>query len=351
VSLLQAANAFHFESPYPFTFLIGEASMSLIEELTRVHFRGILDDKNISGLSFLNRLAVVVTDEPAKSQGNFVQIFEPDGNDYRPTQSGLVKLDDPPDQKDPPEMDLEGVAVDGDTVYILGSHSWRRRKVDGKNTYAQNRKALTSPAESQPGRDVLIKLRVNPAGEVKSVERTSLRPLLQHEPFKSFDAIASKENGIDIEGLAYFDGHLYAGFRGPVLRGNYVPVLKVRFDTLVQHHELLFVNLGGRGIRDLAHADNGLLVLAGPVGDGPGSYQLYHWDGLDTVPGADVHNPGKLLLLGDLPLPQAKKGGPTAAKAEGLALENESQHFWEILVVFDGVKDGQATRYRIKRPE
>src|SRR5262245_60839271 len=76
-----------------------------------------------------------------------------------------------------------------------------------------------------------------------------------------------------------------AGFRGPVLRENYTPVLRFTFAVPVIESDLLYVNLGGRGIRDLTRARGGLLVLAGPVGDGPGSYQLYFWDGKDCLPG------------------------------------------------------------------
>ena len=39
-----------------------------------------------------------------------------------------------------------------------------------------------------------------------------------------------QENGVDIEGLAWRDGELIAGFRGPVLRANYVPVMRFTFD-------------------------------------------------------------------------------------------------------------------------
>src|SRR4030095_15559862 len=116
--------------------------------------------------------------------------------------------------------------------------------------------------------------------------RASLRGFLDTtEPFKSFGAIASKENGVDAEGLAVRDQRLYIGFRGPVLRGNFTPILRCRFGSPIGEPEVLFVNLGGCGVRDLARVDGGLLILAGPVGDGLGSYQLYLWDGRDGVPG------------------------------------------------------------------
>ena len=43
-------------------------------------------------------------------------------------------------------------------------------------------------------------------------------------------------------------------------------------------------------------------------------------------------------------------GDEGAAKAEGLTLIEETSHHWKIFVVVDGLKDGHATRYRVKKP-
>ena len=94
----------------------------------------------------------------------------------------------------------------------------------------------------------------------------------------------SKENGVHIEGIAVKGGVLYLGFRDPVFRDTYVPVMTRKFDDPADTHDLLFVRLGGRGLRSLACVSDGFLNIAGPVGDGPGSYQLYHWD---TAPAND----------------------------------------------------------------
>jgi hypothetical protein len=40
----------------------------------------------------------------------------------------------------------------------------------------------------------------------------------------------------------------------------------------------------------------------------------------------------------------------TTAKAEGLALIEDRPDDWNVLVVFDGLKNGHATRYRIDKP-
>jgi hypothetical protein len=202
-----------------------------------------------------------------------------------------------------------------------------------------------SVAQKQPSRDCLLKIELNDDGTKQSIARTSLADYLDStEPFKSHRSVASKENGVNIEGLAVKDGYLYVGFRGPVLRGNYVPILRFKFDKLPKDDNLLFVNLDGRGIRDLVAVKNGLLILAGPVGDASLSYRLYHWNGKDQVPGNDVQvrSLGSgLTLLGDLPLPE--DGGHL--KAEGLTLVTETAQTWELIVVFDGASRG--SRYNV----
>jgi hypothetical protein len=325
-----------------------------IQELARVRFRGVLDDKNISAVAFWRERALMVTDE-VTSKGNVMQMFTGADDEFRAAAQGLVRLDAEPSAKKPKEMDLEGIAVDGDTVFVIGSHSAKRKKVDADAGFIDNRKALTGVPTAEPARDVLLRVSLDAEGHAESIERTSLRAFLDTtEPFRSFHAIASKENGPDIEGLAVRDDQLFVGFRGPLLRGNFTPILRCRFGSPIKEPTVLFVNLGGRGVRDLAEVDDGLLILAGPVGDGPGSYQVYWWDGRDGVPGTGAptspDDPGSR-LIGDLPPLAGDAGAPGAPpKAEGLALVAEDDQHWDVLIVFDGLADGQAVRYRISRP-
>ena len=123
-------------------------------------------------------------------------------------------------------------------------------------------------------------------GNASPVEATSLGPILDADKVLGlFRDIPSKENGVDIEGIAVDGDDLYAGFRGPVLRGNFTPVLRFRFANPSTATELLFVDLGSLAIRDLTKVRGGFLILAGPVGDGPGGFHLFFWDGRDCLPG------------------------------------------------------------------
>jgi len=313
-----------------------------------VRLIGLLDGTNASGIARWRDRLLVVSDELTE-RGNVVQAFEPDGTDYRAAATnGLTVLDLPGAR--PQEMDLEGLAVDGDDVYAVGSHSATRRKVDPAKTREKNRAALARPPEAKPARDVLLRVRFDAAGQVGPVERSGLRAFLDAtEPFRSFGAAAGKENGVDVEGLAVRGDDLFVGFRGPLLRGNFTPVLRCRFGAPVADPEVLYVDLGGRGVRDLAAVGDRLLVLAGPVGDGPGSYQIYLWDGTDRAPGSDVTlDEAGLRLIGDVPLPPASAGGP-APKPEGLAVTEDAADRWTVLVVFDGLRDAHAVRYRVPK--
>lgn len=321
--------------------------MAKIEIVRTVRFEGLLGGTNASAVGFTERRALVVADEVTAAGENVVQAFERKGDVYKARPAENVVLD-PPGPRD--EMDLEGLAVaDDGFVYVLGSHAARRWRVEATNKVEKNRAILLSPPEPQPARDVLLRYPVDAEGRAGGVERATLRPYLDaHEPFRSFRDIPSKENGVDAEGLAVRDGWVWVGFRGPVLRGNFTPVLRLRFGPPIADVETRFLALGGLGVRDLAAVSDGLLVLAGPVGDGPGPYRLYHWDGEDTVGGKDLTRAPGLRLLGDLPLPSSRDA-EMPPKAEGLAVVEETATAWKIFVVFDGAEDGHAIHCRADR--
>ena len=199
---------------------------------------------------------------------------------------------------------------------------------------------------AEPDRAFLGRFGLGADGKPTAVEATKLRKFLKAHPVLGlFAGVPGKENGIDLEGVAAVGDRLYIGCRGPVLRGNWTPVVRCRFGEPVADPEVLYLPLGGRGVRDLARVRDGFLVLAGPVGDGPGSFQVYHWDGLDCLPGTrETGRPGRVNLLGEV----SPDGGP---KAEALAVLAETDAGYEVLVVFDGEPNGGPTRYRVTRPD
>jgi hypothetical protein len=173
------------------------------------------------------------------------------------------------------------------------------------------------------------------------VDCISLYDVLKNDPLLGrFVEIPSKENGIDIEGLAVDQSgqQLWIGFRSPVLQGQFVPVLKLSFDN-PQRYELLLVRLEGYGIRELTAVQGGFLVIAGPAGeiDVPG--RLYFWNGNDCLPNRAPASLPK--LLGEIP-------GP--GKPEGLVVLNETPTDWEVLVAYDAEHNGSLRRFRVSRP-
>jgi hypothetical protein len=167
-----------------------------------------------------------------------------------------------------------------------------------------------------------------------------LRDILENDEILApFLSVPGKENGIDIEGIAVKDGKLFVGFRGPVLRGNFVPVLAFRFDE-PDDYELLFVQLGGRGIRDLVAVDAGFLIVAGAIGDGDASYQLCLWNGEDGVPGEGGWD-HQIIKIGEL-------ATDPGIKPEGLTVTAETTDAWRLLVVSDG--HASASEWTVPKP-
>jgi hypothetical protein len=255
-------------------------------------------------------------------------------------------------KNDGKEMDIEGIAVEGDTLYVLGSHSANRSRVKGDKKYKRNLKTFRDDQiNHQKSRDRLYRVKLDAQGRAIDGEtrHISLRKLINDHPvLKTFSEIPSKENGVDIEGIAVKNGTLYLGFRGPVLRDGYVPVMTLTFDDPAGTDDLLYVRLGGRGIRSLASVSDGFLIVAGPVGDGPGSYQLYHWNGLDEVPGddRDANDMGKVRLLGEI-RPPTEDG--ESGKAEGVVVLAEQPDSYDLIVVYDGLKRNMAERFKVQK--
>ena len=301
------------------------------------------------------------------------------------------------DEEQEVEVDVEALAYDAPQkfVYAIGSHSKTRKRSDRpSDKYEVNRARLQTGAkpvalESHPERERLYRFAFDPSkvekGKEPSIEVLSLTPILSRLPvFASFAPLASKENGVDIEGLAVAHptggsspitatdaAWLYVGFRGPVLRHGFVPVLALqtrdldplfaawkahdakRVDSVSQtalaNGQVLFVPLDGRGIRDLAFVGDGLLVLAGPVGDGDTAHRIYWWNGRDCVPGKGNAAPkGELRWLADVAAPVGKDG--TRGKAEALVWKSgQAREKYDLTVLFDSLPNGAPTEISVPR--
>jgi hypothetical protein len=276
----------------------------------------LVNAEDMSGIARWRDLLVICPDEGAE-----INVLKAVDSQYDVVNTISLLAD--PDT----EIDMEGAASDSQHVYIVGSHSIRRTRLDEDGNYKKNRKRLTRVrphAESYH----LYRLTLSDSGALIEKESIDLREILQSdEVLGPFFTVPGKENGIDIEGVAVKDGRLFVGFRGPVLRGNLVPVISLHFDR-PEEYVLKFVQLGGRGIRDLVAVEDGFLILAGPVGDGDGSYQFYRWNGEDCVPGRQE-------LLCSIEAIGQLEVAP-GDKPEGVAVLSENAHAWQLLIVSDG---------------
>jgi hypothetical protein len=94
----------------------------------------------------------------------------------------------------------------------------------------------------------------------------------------------------------------------------------------------------GRGVRDLAAFDKGILILAGPMQDVGGTYSVYWWDG--------ASNSAKLLV--DLPDFFSEKGKQW--KPEALLPLDRDTSGVRVLVLLDSAKEGKPRAVHVPYP-
>ncbi len=88
------------------------------------------------------------------------------------------------------------------------------------------------------------------------------------------------------------------------------------------------------------------LILAGPMGEGPASYQVYEWDGQHTVPGKDKPNEyDHAKVQCNILSPD----GEPDAKAEGIALIEASTNEPKFVIVYDNAIVGAPTIFTCPR--
>jgi hypothetical protein len=286
------------------TVLLAGTSEPEVVQLVRIDWRG-KEFTDLSGLGIVGKYLLMANDESKHS----VHVLEEITGGYKYLDPiRLANGDD--------ELDLEGIACQNNTVYVIGSHS---RSHDNKR---------------EESREKVFRFELGPDGAAKGgIEETTLRQVLKTHPTLE-PAIHKKPKlgGVDIEGIAVHESWLYAGFRGPLDRSNAL-VLKFKFEDPAGTAQLLTVDLGGLGIRDLTRSADGFLILAGPMHDGSGPYQLHYWNGASG---------GKGQRLCTIPVKKQ-------AKAEGLTVLSNDKSRLEFLIVYDGLEGGDLTRFRIQK--
>lgn len=205
------------------------------------------------------------------------------------------------------EIDIEGMDYSEPYLWFTGSHSKKRGKADGDKPEKDIESLIK--IKTDLNRYLIARIPVfqgeplkscsHPSDPEKTVTAAALKTsdtsnqlmeVLEDDPhlgaFVKLD-IPSKENGLDIEGLAVCGDTLFLGLRGPVLRG-WAVILEVEVEesepgvlTLKEigedgeKYRKHFVNLNGLGVRELCLRDEDLIILAGPTMDLEGAMQVF----------------------------------------------------------------------------
>ncbi|MGL5081292.1 MAG: DUF3616 domain-containing protein [Microcoleaceae cyanobacterium] len=250
------------------------------------------------------------------------------------------------------EADIEGLDFDGQYLWIVGSHSAKRKKAKGdegdrlKKVEREGNRYLLARIPLVDGNLHQVSNQLSAACLKRSGHSNLLtEALMQDEWLAPFltAGIPGKDNGLDVEGLAVYQDKILIGLRGPVLRGIAI-FLEIEVELLESHslglkplgkngklYKKHFVDLGGLGIRELCRDGEDLLILAGPSMDLDGALRVFRLhDGFD-LPDNSLTNQekGKLERLFDIPF------GVGTDRAEGLTLCSAFGQVPAILVVYD----------------
>ena len=296
------------------------------------------------------------------------------GDHVRFALNDYLRLPVPPphDPKDIEEADVEGLAYRDGYLWLVGSHSLKRKKPkEGKS--AQENIKRVEKVSSDGNRYLLARIPLVAENGTYTLKQTAeqggqrlvaaqlhgddkgndLTDALRHDRhLASFLDIPGKDNGLDFEGLAVVDNRLFIGLRGPVLRG-WTMILEVEPEEDGGKRSMLilkkigpghrpyrkhFLQLGGLGIRDLCLQGSDLLILAGPTMDLDGPVNVFRWPGGARPEEESVVFGKDLTTLLDVPFGQGKDRGTD--HAEGMTLftaEGGSEN--SLLIVYDSARD------------
>jgi hypothetical protein len=268
------------------------------------------------------------------------------------------------------EVDIEGLSVDGDYLWICGSHSLKRKKPNPDEHGVEEALDRLTKVECEPNRYLLGRIPLvrdeedgtyalcrsgaSRNGETLTAGRLKMdatganalsKALRKDEHLSRFMAIPSKDNGFDIEGISARGKRVFLGMRGPVLRGWAVILelevtekgdntksagLKLRrIGPEGERYRKHFLDLDGLGIRELSLEGDDLLILAGPTMDLDGPVVLYRWRGAWNQREETVIPRDRLERVLEIPY------GTGTDHAEGATLFDRPGEPSAVLVVYD----------------
>ncbi|MBU8536619.1 DUF3616 domain-containing protein [Falsiroseomonas tokyonensis] len=228
------------------------------------------------------------------------------------------------------EMDIEGLAAVDGYLWIVGSHSLKRKKPKGDDGEGVEALARMEEIEREANRYFLGRVPMEEetpgvfALRAKVGEREAacldmglgcgLARWLRKDPHLArFLKVPSKENGLDIEGIAIQGDRVWLGLRGPVLVG-YAVVLELmlkqpkpgrlkprKIGPNGRRYRKHLLDTGGLGIRDLRRSGKDLLLLVGPTMALEGTAQVLKWHGGVQDEAEGMVPTSRLERMADLP--------------------------------------------------
>jgi len=284
-------------------------------------------DKDISGIACINeRYGLLGADE-----GRNVYFIEVSRQNKTLRILGDIEL-----LGSGAEIDIEAIAAEDDYYYITGSHGLSKKQGDMESNRFNLFRLKVNPETGMPVERAKAK--------ADFLTRTSLTTVLSKDLLlgRHFRE-PLQQKGVNIEGLAVKDGRLFVGLRSPNLDG-YTFVVELSADELFTgaagiDYRLHKLKVGkGLGIREIVRARDCFLIIAGNSGSEPSdeypqsqdyqkdrAFEIFCWDGRSS----DVHKIGRIPHV--------------AGKAEAMMLLSENQNGVDVLILFDGPKDGRPT--------
>lgn len=276
----------------------------------------------------------------------------------------------PDDPADLEEVDVEGLDYEDGYLWLVGSHSLKRKRPALEDGAREARKQLAR-VSTDGNRYLLARIPVAKCDGMytlakkhtrKGEKRTAAQlrgnaqgndlteTLRGDKHLGSFLAIPGKDNGFDIEGLAVVHKRLFLGLRGPVLCG-WTLILEIELEEDKEQPSMLrlkpigpkrrlyqkhFLDLGGLGIRDLCAQGSDLLILGGPTMDLDGPVIIFRWPGGTKRKDGSVVPAEELERVLDLPY------GQGADHAEGMTLFSpDGGAAQSLLVVYDSTSESR----------
>jgi len=236
------------------------------------------------------------------------------------------------------EIDIEGVAAapEEHCYYVTGSHGVGKKKGEFEGSRASVFKIPVDPATGAILKD--------------GIQRASLMPWAeQSAAFRDYTKKPLQLNGFNIEGLAWKEGKLFFGVRGPNVQGDTFIVettTQSLFSSSLPECTVHPLPIGeARGIRELAVVRDGFIILTGNASaEATKKFPTTQARMSDKVFELFLWQPDKtpaLTSIGVLPRP--------AAKAEAILVLDDTPAYVDVLILFDGAPGGAPQAYRLTR--